>query len=175
MRKALYILGQLNDNDVEWLVGSGEKRKLTVGEVLIQEGTELDALFLVLDGELAVLTHQEGTTLGKRSTGDILGEMSFVDGLPASATVQVIHDTAVLAIPRLALSKKLEADPAFAGRFYRAVSIFLSDRVREMVALIEPSTANSAIEDDELSPEVLDNIFLAGARFERILKKIAEG
>ena len=38
MRKALYILGQLNDADVQWLVQHGERRLLAPGEIIIHEG-----------------------------------------------------------------------------------------------------------------------------------------
>jgi len=43
MRKALFILGQLSDVDVEWIAHNGERRRLSDGEVIVREGVPLDA------------------------------------------------------------------------------------------------------------------------------------
>jgi hypothetical protein len=37
----------------------------------------------------------------------------------------------VLIIPKTALHKKIETDDAFAKRFYRALAIFMADRLRD--------------------------------------------
>jgi hypothetical protein len=44
MRKALYILGQLDDADVEWPADQGTRRRLADGEVIVHEGRPIDSL-----------------------------------------------------------------------------------------------------------------------------------
>ena len=43
MKKVLFLLGQLDDRDVDWLVVKGSKRQLGAGTVLIQEGKRVAA------------------------------------------------------------------------------------------------------------------------------------
>src|SRR3954468_189 len=120
MRHVLYILGELDDDDVEWLLATGERRQVPVGTAIIDEGLTPSALFLILDGTLSVTTAaMGGREVGQLGCGTLAGEMSFVDALPPSATVQASEDALVLAIPRAALSARLRNDAAFAARFYR--------------------------------------------------------
>src|SRR6476620_8799964 len=50
MRKVLLFLGILDDSDVEWMIGVGSRREIAVGDALVQEGQQLDSVFLVIDG-----------------------------------------------------------------------------------------------------------------------------
>src|ERR1043165_8859477 len=77
MRKALYILGQLNDADIQWLADHGRTRQLRDGEVVIREGQPIDAIFLNLEGALAV-TAGDGVEVARLGAGEFVGEISFV-------------------------------------------------------------------------------------------------
>jgi len=54
MKTALYILSELSDTDVEWMITHGRRERLAAGTVLIQEGNPIEALYILLDGQLAV-------------------------------------------------------------------------------------------------------------------------
>ena len=54
MKKVLYILGQLEDTDMQWILGAGRKKRVSAGKVIIQEGKPLDRMFIVVDGLLRV-------------------------------------------------------------------------------------------------------------------------
>ena len=172
MRKVLYMLGQLNDDDIEWMLGVGARRRLPAHATLIREGQPIDALYIVLDGilsiQVAALGNQEINRLG---AGEIIGEMSFVDARPPSATVTALSDSLVFELGRAQLNARLESDAPFAARFYRALAVFLADRLRNTVGRLGYGT--TAEDDrDELDDSVLDTVHLAGARFERILKRL---
>src|SRR4051794_40775530 len=171
MRKVLFLFGQLNDDDVEWMLTAGAKRFVPAGGVLIQQGVPVDALFILLEGRLAVwLRGKRGPEreLARLSAGEIVGEMSFVDARPPSATVKALEDSTVFALSKATLNRKLAADPGFAARFYRALAIYLSTTVRERHRAMEYSTGVAADtgeeedDTDELDPNVLDGVYLAG-------------
>ncbi len=176
-RKALYILGQLRDEDVEWMIESGRRLPVETGTELIRQGHPIDGLYLILGGEFAVVNVAAGgQELARLRVGEVLGEISFVDQAPPSATVRATANSIVLEIPRATLRTKIEQDREFAARFYFAVALFLSDRLRATVGLLGygPPQASSERDEDELDPEVLDAVHLAGDRFKRILERLLE-
>jgi CRP-like cAMP-binding protein len=99
MRKVLYILGQLSDSDIDWLAQSGKKIIHPVDTKLIILGEQNPMLYIVLDGELSVQTNTN-FELAKIFSGEILGEMSFIDSRPPSANVIVTMEASVLEISK---------------------------------------------------------------------------
>ena len=126
MKKALYIWGELDDTDIEWLEDNGSREHLPAGATLIREGQPVDSLAVVLDGCLAV-TARDGTEVASLFSGEIVGEISFVDSRPPSASVTAAQDSQILVVPRDILREQLSKDTAFAARFYRALAVFLGD------------------------------------------------
>lgn len=177
MRKVLFILGELTEQDLDWLVTRGSQQTVVQGSAIIVQGRPIDSMFIVLDGSLAVSTEgHEQKPLAILGPGEIVGEMSLVDqGLP-SATVRALEDSRVLAIARQDLEEKLLADVGFAGRFHRALAVFLSDRLRNTFRTMGETDALSLSEDvladHEVDPAVLDKVALAGLRFETMLRRL---
>jgi CRP-like cAMP-binding protein len=180
MRKVLFLFGQLNDDDVEWMLRAGRKRFLPAGERLIEQGLAVDAVFILLEGGLAVrIRPRSGSEreLARLAAGEIVGEMSFVDSRPPSATVVAHQDSTVFALAKGALHAKLAADQGFAARFYRALAIYLSTTVRERHRAMEygsqvPPADSGDDEAGELDAAVLDGVSLAGDRFDRMVKRV---
>jgi len=176
MRKVLFLFGQLNDDDVEWMITTGRRQPVARGEVLIRQGVPVDAVFILLEGRLSVLLGRQEREIARLNSGEIVGEMSFVDSRPPSATVRGLEDAIVFAIPKATLQGKLERDFGFAARFYRALAIFLSTTVRERHRMLgaggEVDLDEVQDDVDELDPNVLDGIYLAGERFDRMVKRV---
>lgn len=179
MRKVLYILGQLSDDDIEWMINVGAPRHLPVGAVLIREGQPVDAIYILLEGALSITAEAlPGKEITRLGAGEIIGEISFVDSRPPSATVTATEEAKVLMVDRAQLHARLEQDARFAARFYRAVAVFLAARVRNTVSRLGYNTPQALNEEMESANEIdlalLDNLHLAGARFDRILKHFSE-
>lgn len=128
MPPLFYVLTQLTDEDIDWLRASGRRREVPLGAVLIEQGRPIEAVFIVLEGRLSVYGAAGSGDIG---IGEMLGEISFVDARPPSADVVANEDSVVLAVPRRELQEKLDADPGFAARFYRAIALLLSHRLRD--------------------------------------------
>jgi CRP/FNR family cyclic AMP-dependent transcriptional regulator len=181
MRRALYMLGQLSDDNIEWMIAKGKREQVATGTVLIEEGKESGEVLIVLDGQLGIYVQSASgdQRIAVRGAGEILGEMSFVDGRPPTATVKAEEPSALYTIPKAVLAAQLEEDRDFAARFYRGIAISLSYRLSE---LMHPEEADAEKfesiddldEDDMLDADVLDSAYLAGLRFERILKRMMQ-
>ena len=132
MRKALYFLGILDDTDASWLATTGKSRAISAGTVIIQQGVPVDSVFILIDGQLQV--YSGNVEIAKLLAGEIVGEISFVDSRPPSASVKAAVDSQVLAVPKAALRAKLQKDLGFASRFYQSLATFLADRLRVATA-----------------------------------------
>jgi CRP-like cAMP-binding protein len=105
--------------------------------------------------------------------GEIIGEMSFVDKAPPSATVRASQDSMVLALDKGAMERRLAADAGFSSRFYKALAIYLADRLRSTTARKSGGNLDSGeMQEDELDDSVLDGISMAGLRFQHMLKTL---
>lgn len=176
MKKVFFLLGQLDDDDIDWMVSMGRREEVSAGTVLIQEGQAIDTLHILLEGTLSVsVSALEGKTIARLTSGAVVGEMSFADARPPSATVMAVETSLVLSIPRALLIEKLQKDEGFASRFYRAIAIFLSTRLRGTVRYLGYAKDPLLQEDnasDDLSPEVVDNVPRAKARFDWLLRRL---
>ncbi|MFZ0962970.1 MAG: cyclic nucleotide-binding domain-containing protein [Terriglobia bacterium] len=174
MRKALYILGILDDSDASWLAATGKARSISAGAVIIQQGVPVDSLFILIEGQLQV--YSGSVEIAKLLAGEIVGEISFVDSRPPSASVKAAVDSQVLAVPKAALRAKLQKDLGFASRFYLSLATFLADRLRSADARMSDGATGREGEKedpDELPVDMLENIALASARFDMIVKRLA--
>ncbi len=179
MTKALYILAELNDRDLEWLVTAGRQRSVSAGTELIREGERTDALYILLKGKLEVsVAALEGQQIALLSKGDIVGEMSFIDARPPAATVKALEDCLVWTIPRSQLIAKLMQDVSFSSHFYHAMAMELSDRMRGLIpqlgyAKYQQLTLESSSEED-LNPELKGQLDLLKARFDYLLRRLMD-
>jgi len=123
------------------LFRGGRRLRLKPGAVLFNEGDASNRVILVIAGRVkAASTTAEGleTVLGFRGAGEVLGELSALDGESHVATVTVVEEVEALAIPAAQLAAALEDDPVVARALLRRMASRLreADRRRaEFVAL----------------------------------------
>ena len=173
MRKALYFLGILDDKDTEWMIRNGTKMKIAPGTVLIEQGKPTEWLYFVLDGAFIVYT-RNAPRIATLKAGEVVGEISFVDSRPPTASVRAEVECKVGAVPRRVLNEKLEEDVGFAARFYQSIAVFLADRLRTTVGSlgVQKLELVESIEDtDELASHLLGNVSMAGTRFAEMQRR----
>jgi CRP/FNR family transcriptional regulator, cyclic AMP receptor protein len=158
MRKALYILADLHDEDIIWMARNAAVRRLASGDTLISAGIAVTHLYFVIEGTLEVIVGAD-TRVAELGLGDVVGEMSFVEKRLPSASVRALSDAQVIAIPRETLLAGFAQDSGLGMRFYRALAVFLSDRLR--------ATTGGTV-TPELDEGVLDSLQQAGERFIRL-------
>jgi bacteriocin-type transport-associated protein len=177
MKKVLFILGELDDDDIDWVLETAVRQEIVAGTVLIHEGQPIDTLYILLEGELSVSVAAMGDQqIAILSSGEVVGEMSFIDTRPPSATVTAAKNSLVLSIPREQLATKLRQDIGFASRFYRALAIFLSNRLRVTVNQLGYGSNNQSestdLPNDELARDAKDNVALAETRLDWLLRRL---
>ncbi|MBJ78716.1 MAG: cyclic nucleotide-binding protein [Acidiferrobacteraceae bacterium] len=176
MKKALYLLGEFSDQDIDWLIEVGQQRSLAPGQVLIHQDSSIEDIFIILQGQFRVSV-ESGEEIAVIGNGEIVGELSFLDSRPTQATVTAIEDSIVMAVEKSRIDGRLKTDGRFASRFYRALGILLADRLRDSVSQLAYGSLkeNTAGEDGRtLSPELLDQLDLSAIRFERIRQRLLD-
>lgn len=123
----------LTSNDKQLLAGKSSRAKFSKGQKIIEEGSPSRAVYFLREGSASV--HRTGmhpeAQLAMLSPGDVCGEMAFLEGLTASASVIADGDVVAEAIDSTVLHSIFEAFPHLGARFYRSVAVILSRRLRE--------------------------------------------
>ncbi len=179
MKTVLFLLGELDDDDLDWMIATGDRLEVAAGTVLIHEGQPLNNLYILLEGVLSVTTiAMQGREIANLLSGDVVGEMSFVDTRPPSATVTAKRDSLILAISRDKLAERLRFDGGFAARFYRALAISLSTRLRmtvhQLTSFNIPPLADQELPAYELGQDAKASVALAENRLDWLLRRLQD-
>lgn len=136
------LLGELSDAHLDEIFTACAEQQVGVGDVLLHEGSRPDAMYFLIRGLVEVrLESLPGAPIARLGPGEIVGDMSFLDHLPAAASVVVAEPSVVLRCPHAALLAHFEAHPDFAAAFYRVLASTLSARLRRALAQLgSPAT-----------------------------------
>jgi CRP/FNR family cyclic AMP-dependent transcriptional regulator len=96
------------------------------GEVIFEEGSEGDRMYVVRSGEVAI--EKDGKILATLGAGDILGEMALIDGSKRCATARASQDCEVAPITEKTFLFLVHETPSFALSVMRT----LADRLRRL-------------------------------------------
>ncbi|MBV9386180.1 MAG: cyclic nucleotide-binding domain-containing protein [Chroococcidiopsidaceae cyanobacterium CP_BM_ER_R8_30] len=203
LKKVLTFLGKLNDSDIHWMMSVGSKQKIAAGMALFSQGRPIDALYILLDGTAAASicranisslsrafaskdsdTSSTKWEVARYSSGEIIGEMSFLENRDAYGTVKSLENCLILSLPRHQLVAKLQMDVGFAARFYHAIAAVIQEKWRNAIIRLtygqETHRMSEMLDEDmehqdEIDLDILENAALAGARFDWMLKRFRGG
>lgn len=110
------------------------KKILLKDDVLIREGEHSHTMYWLQAGQLVVSKRKGGeeVELGFIYTGELVGEMSFLDGEPRSASVRALTDCELVEIPREAFEKVFVGQPAW----FQGLVKTLTERLRKTNARV---------------------------------------
>jgi CRP/FNR family transcriptional regulator, cyclic AMP receptor protein len=126
---------ELNDDECAVLADAMTLRDLKHGEILIPEGSADDHLYVVVSGVLGVVKSagtEEEVTLNAIRPGNVVGELSFLDGSERYASLVALSDTRVLGLSRADLEGLLETRPKVVYHVMRAIVRVVHEIQRRM-------------------------------------------
>ncbi|MFE5679282.1 Crp/Fnr family transcriptional regulator [Streptomyces erythrochromogenes] len=130
------LMANLAADDRETLIGLGRVVTYGVGETLIREGGPETTALLITSGCVKVFGGAEdGATvlLALRVHGEIVGEISALDGQPRSATVVAVRRTATRVLTAAAFRSFLRESPTAAEVVQRSVAGKLRGATRHRI------------------------------------------
>jgi CRP-like cAMP-binding protein len=138
---AKHGLVYLSHNDWVLLADKAAKRQFKSGELLVQQGRRTHGVYLLVKGTASVQFGQDG--LRVIGPGEVCGEISFLDELPATANVTARDSVDTFYLDRPTLQSLFELFPHLGSRFYQSLASILSRRLREMIG--EPGTGKANV------------------------------
>jgi CRP-like cAMP-binding protein len=134
--KELEIFSELDQKELEDVASLAQIRKMPTDSTIFHEGDEADAIFVVVNGKVKIVTTSSDgkefilTILG---AGQVFGEMGLLETAPRSASVVTITDVELLVINRADFDHLLKSSPGIS----RKLMSILSRRLRRANSKME--------------------------------------
>jgi CRP/FNR family transcriptional regulator, cyclic AMP receptor protein len=174
------------DSKLAELEATGSRRDLIRGDVVFEEASAPDQLYVVLNGRIAIANRSvdgRESVLALMEPGDLFGEQGLLDDLPRSAEARALEPSRLLSIPYEPVKALFDAEPQLLWGVVR----MLSRRLRNMDEALADSvfldvtgrTAKRILElagdnDEFVLPVTQEELAgMVGASRERVNKAIA--
>lgn len=128
----------LTPNDWALIADKAIRRQFKAGESIVQRERRTHGIFLLLKGTAGVQI--ASAAVRDIGPGEVCGEISFLDELPATANVVANEAVEAFFLDRATLQSLFELFPHLGSRFYHSLAAILSRRLRE---LIDPKSAKA--------------------------------
>jgi CRP-like cAMP-binding protein len=122
------VLAGLDDAQLGRLFRTGLWRNAAAGETLTEEGQPVPALYLLCSGHASV--EVEGDVVARLAPGAFVGEMAFLSGAPASATVRTEEPAHIFAFDPAKLRRLITLDEQISSAMHRSVGQDLTTKLR---------------------------------------------
>ena len=122
------VFAGFTDAQLARLVKAGTWRQLDAGTILTHQGKPVEELVLICEGQAIV--DASGSVVAHLRDGAFVGEMAFVSGNPASATVIVEQPTRAFVFDMERLRKLVQTDDLVAVAIHRVVGRDLAQKLK---------------------------------------------
>lgn len=138
------LFANLAPEDVDLIAGACEVRLLLAGEDLFREGDVSDSMWIIQSGRVDIFKNIRGDidrTLASLGTGEVIGEMGFLDQSRRSAGARTSEASEFLVLGSSAFQRVQRERPEVAAGFYGNLASILATRVRTANELYRESVA----------------------------------
>jgi hypothetical protein len=138
------IIGLLRGLPIFEGLGDGELRKISrlftqrlyrPGERLFSKGDSGNEAFVVMRGQVDILREEQTKPLASFGSGQILGEIAFLDGAARTALAVAAQPSILLVMQRPAFNELVQREPHLGMVVMRNVAIEVSRRLRSTTSV----------------------------------------
>ena len=105
--------------------------ELVAGDMCVREGQQMEHFYILIEGVMSVYhPEQPGQPIALIGPGQVIGELSFVEHRPASASVKAVERGMLLMIPFQLVREKSDREPAFRADLNGVLLRIVSSRLR---------------------------------------------
>ena len=140
--KTVPFFDRLSQRQLKTVADIMFERTYDTDETIFEEGQPGAALFLILDGKIAIEICRETSTtrLAVLESGAFFGEMALLDDTPRSANARALERTRTLALYRNDLTGLRHRHARTACQIYRSLATMIADRLRATNELVQMKT-----------------------------------
>src|SRR5256886_1208333 len=138
------LFAELTSEDANVVLPAVEERNRVGGEELFHENDAGDSLVIVQSGRVDIFKNIRGDvdrSLASFGPGDVIGEMSFIDGARRSATARTTESSEFLVLSRQSFAKVQKERPDIAAAFFRNMAAIVAQRLRTTNELYREAVA----------------------------------
>ncbi|MCX5571579.1 Crp/Fnr family transcriptional regulator [Kaistia nematophila] len=117
----------LDDTQIEELIRLGEVYDLAPGAPLTTEGEPVDWFYLVTAGHAVVMV--DDAEVARIHPGEFVGEISFLTGIAATATVRASERLTVIALDREKLARACAEDARLSAAVHQVIGNALARKL----------------------------------------------
>jgi len=141
--RQLPLFSELSDEDLDDLYRMAVPVALQAGQVLMEEGDPGDSLYIATEGrfEISKRTGERDVVIAGSGPGDVIGEISLLEGSPRTATVRAVGDGHLIKISREAFTQLLARSPSAALGILRTMTA----RLRNNETMLRQSEKMAAL------------------------------
>ena len=121
--KTIYIFSDTPDDVLAEMADLFEEDVFEKDEVILRKGEVGESLYVLIDGE--VIIHNDERIFATRGSGEVIGEMSLLDGQPISASVTATQTTRMLRLDHHAFYELMADRIEIAQGIIRTLSLRL--------------------------------------------------
>jgi len=150
--KKVSLFYGLDDNQLSKIVEYLEEKNYEKGEIIFEEGSPGNSLFIIKNGRVEVRLKRGDLVLvlAELDEGSFFGELSLITDTPRSATCTALKDTSLYVLKKDDFWKIVEKDPRIGVVVLKNLAEELADRIRETNKNLETYfLINQAIVDNE--------------------------
>lgn len=119
------LFSELSRRDLKRLASATITRAYKKGDVIVKEGEDAIAFYLITKGRVSVVRGGNGksqTALASLTVGEFFGDMALLDSYPRSASVIASEDTECLVLSRWDFVAELRTNPHIAVQMLPVLS-----------------------------------------------------
>lgn len=188
------LFSGLNEHELAAVAQISLELSYRKGAVIITEGEQTDSLYVVLSGKaLVVSIDEEGRqiVLNEFGPGEHFGEMSFIDGAPRCADVEVSMPTRLLMVPQDRFREIIADNPDICLNLMKGLNRKLRNATEQIKDLVfrdvygrvarffdkvsVPENGHRVIPDRLTHQDIADRVGSSREMISRIFKELREG
>lgn len=172
--RSLPFLKEARRDIVEGLAKAAVEKNFQPGQVIFQEGSTGNELYLVVEGLVEVIKGYgaDEMLLARRGLGDFFGEMSLIEASPRFATIRALEPTRLLELSEQNLRSVLLQQPLILYGMVREISARLREADLQMITDLQRKNRDLAQAYHEL--QVAQTALVEKERLERELELARE-
>ena len=155
------IFNGLALTQVKKIIGLCQHKSYKLGKRICESGSRPDEMFILLSGELAIIT-PEGLWVATILPVTTIGEIGVITGQPRVASVEVTKTGALFTIQKAQFDAILREDQDMQAKVFRAIIAVLQRRLKgnqsRVAIALDMVAAKTGMDREELNLHVEDQV-----------------